>query len=179
MRLGQSNDPQRRTREQKYIKEQINGHIRSSTLKGMPRFTCRLIMIHIIEVSSPVGTRSKARVCGRSLAVIAGSNPTGSICMYIVSVVCCQVEVSASGWSLVQLIPTECGVPECDREAWIIRKPRHTGGCWVMGKEMIEVSSTVAEFCLHSSYIAMFHIWVFVMIYGLSGLTIKFANSSR
>jgi hypothetical protein len=28
----------------------------------------------------------------------------------LVSVVCCQVEVSASGWSLVQRSPTECGV---------------------------------------------------------------------
>jgi hypothetical protein len=28
----------------------------------------------------------------------------------VVSVVCCQVEVSASGWSLVQRSPTECGV---------------------------------------------------------------------
>jgi hypothetical protein len=33
-----------------------------------------------------------------------------------VSVVCCQVEVSATGWSLVQRSPTECGVSECDRE---------------------------------------------------------------
>jgi hypothetical protein len=35
----------------------------------------------------------------------------------LVSVVCCQVEVSASGWSLVQRNPTECGVSiKCDRE---------------------------------------------------------------
>jgi hypothetical protein len=33
-----------------------------------------------------------------------------------VSVVCCQVEVSATGWSLVQRSPTDCGVSECDRE---------------------------------------------------------------
>ena len=30
--------------------------------------------------------------------------------MFVVSVVCCQVEVSASGRSLVQRSPTECGV---------------------------------------------------------------------
>ena len=29
----------------------------------------------------------------------------------------CQVEVSATGWSLVQRSATECGVSECDREA--------------------------------------------------------------
>jgi hypothetical protein len=33
------------------------------------------------------------------------------------SVVCFQVEVSASGWSLTQRNPTECGVSECDSEA--------------------------------------------------------------
>jgi hypothetical protein len=36
----------------------------------------------------------------------------------LVSVVCCQVEVSATSWSLVQRNPTECGVSKkCDREA--------------------------------------------------------------
>jgi hypothetical protein len=31
---------------------------------------------------------------------------------------CCQVEVSATSWSLVQRSPTECGVSNvCDREA--------------------------------------------------------------
>jgi hypothetical protein len=39
----------------------------------------------------------------------------------VVSVVCCQVEVSATGWSLVQRNPTECGVSECNREASIKR----------------------------------------------------------
>jgi hypothetical protein len=41
--------------------------------------------------------------------------PPGYGCLSLVSVVCCQVEVSATGRSLVQRIPTECGVSECDR----------------------------------------------------------------
>jgi len=42
----------------------------------------------------------------------------GRGCLSLVSVVCCQVEIFASGWSLVQRSPTECGVSnECDREA--------------------------------------------------------------
>jgi hypothetical protein len=42
-----------------------------------------------------------------------GSNPAGSL----VSVVCCRVEVSATGWSLFQRSPTESGVSKvCDRE---------------------------------------------------------------
>jgi hypothetical protein len=44
-----------------------------------------------------VTTRSKASVCSRSLAGIAGSNPAGDMDDSVVSVVCCQVEVSASG----------------------------------------------------------------------------------
>jgi hypothetical protein len=36
--------------------------------------------------------------------------------MSVVSVVCCQVEISATGRSLVQRSPTDCGVYEGDRE---------------------------------------------------------------
>jgi hypothetical protein len=44
-----------------------------------------------------VAARSKAWVCGRSLAGFMGSSPAGDMDVYLVSVVCCQVEVSASG----------------------------------------------------------------------------------
>jgi len=36
--------------------------------------------------------------------------------MSLVSVVCCQVEVSATGRLHVQRNPTDCGLSECDRE---------------------------------------------------------------
>jgi hypothetical protein len=36
----------------------------------------------------------------------------GHGCLSVVSVVCCQVEVSATSWSLVQRSPTDCGVSE-------------------------------------------------------------------
>jgi hypothetical protein len=46
----------------------------------------------------PVAARSKTWVCGRSLAGIAGSNPAGGNgCLSVVSVVCYEVEVSATG----------------------------------------------------------------------------------
>jgi hypothetical protein len=61
--------------------------------------------------------------------------PPGAL-MSVVSVVCCQVQVSASGLSLVQRSPTDCGVPECDREASIMR-PWPTGGCGAMVKSVI------------------------------------------
>ena len=41
-----------------------------------------------------MAARSNALVCGRSLAGVAGSNPAGSMDVSVVSVVCCQVEVS-------------------------------------------------------------------------------------
>jgi hypothetical protein len=44
-------------------------------------------------------------------------------CLSLVSVVCCQVEVSAPGLSLIQRIPTECGVSECDHVVWIMGGP--------------------------------------------------------
>ena len=50
-----------------------------------------------IEKPVPVAERSKARVYGRSLAGIAGSNPVGGHgWLSVVNVVCCQVEVCAT-----------------------------------------------------------------------------------
>jgi hypothetical protein len=38
----------------------------------------------------------------------------GHGCLSLVSVVCCQVEVSATWRSLVQMSTTDCGASECD-----------------------------------------------------------------
>jgi hypothetical protein len=41
----------------------------------------------------------------------------GHGCLSVVSVVCCQVEVGVTSWSLVQRSPTDCGVSKvCDHE---------------------------------------------------------------
>ena len=45
----------------------------------------------------PFAARSKTWVCGRSLNGIVGSNPTGGMDVCLVSVVCCLVEVYATG----------------------------------------------------------------------------------
>ena len=50
----------------------------------------------------------------------------GQGCLSLVSVVCCKVEVFATGRSLVQWSPTEYGVSECDRGTSTRRKPRPT-----------------------------------------------------
>jgi hypothetical protein len=75
-----------------------------------------------------VAPRSKAWVCGRSLGGIAGANTFGVVfvpCEFVL----CQVEVTATGRSLVQRSPTEC-----DREASIIRRPWPTRCCCIMGE---------------------------------------------
>ena len=66
------------------------------------------------HVPIPVAEWSNAMVYGRSLAGIAGSNTAGGHgCLSVVNIVCCQVEVSVTGRSLVQRCPTDCGVSLC------------------------------------------------------------------
>ena len=51
-----------------------------------------------------------------------------------VSVVYCQVKISALGCSLVKGSPAELGVSECDREASTVRRSWPTGGCRAIKK---------------------------------------------
>jgi hypothetical protein len=58
----------------------------------------------------PVAARSKGWVCYRPLSGIAGSNTARGMDVCLVSVVYCQVEVPATGRSLVQRSPALCCV---------------------------------------------------------------------
>jgi len=62
-----------------------------------------------LRMADPSG-HAKVWVYCRSIAGIAGSNPSG---VSLVSVVYGQVEVSAKGISHVERSSTECGVSEC------------------------------------------------------------------
>jgi len=55
--------------------------------------------------------------------------------MFVVSALCCQVEVSASGWSLVQRSPTDWCVAVCDLETSWMRRPWPTEGCHAKNKQ--------------------------------------------
>ena len=44
-------------------------------------------------------------------------------CLSLVSVVCCEIDVSVWGRSLAQRSPTECGVSGCHREATTMKRP--------------------------------------------------------
>ena len=91
-----------------------------------PQYLTQIFLPHI---KSSLGTgkqivvaRFKVRVRCRSLAGIASWNPAGGMDL-LLSVLCCQVEVSALGLSHVQRSPTECGVSEYDYEASILGRP--------------------------------------------------------
>jgi hypothetical protein len=60
--------------------------------------------------------------------------PPGHECPSLVSVVCCQVEVSEMGRSLVQGSYIECGVSECYHEASRRRWPGPSTGCCAIKK---------------------------------------------
>jgi hypothetical protein len=81
-----------------------------------------------------VAARYEARVCGRLMGC-GFEYHRGHGCLSLVSIVCCQVEVSVTSWPLIQRSPTECGVSECDREASTMRRPWPTRGCCVMKKK--------------------------------------------
>ena len=48
---------------------------------------------------------------------------------------CCQVEVSATNWSLVQRSPTDCDASLCDLETSWMRRPWPTVGCCAKYKQ--------------------------------------------
>jgi hypothetical protein len=54
------------------------------------------LRINVIITTPPSNGRAvEALICGRSLAGVLCSNPPGHGCLPVVSVLCCQVEVSA------------------------------------------------------------------------------------
>ena len=75
--------------------------------------------------------------------------PSGAWMSVYLSVVCCQKEVSATGRSLVQRSPTECGVSVCDREASTMRKPLPITGCRAMGGKKSPRKQTQLHFFQH------------------------------
>ena len=74
----------------------------------------------------PSAARSKAWAKDRWIPGIAGSNRAECMRVCFLWVLCCQVEVSETGWSLVQRSFTECAVSECDFETSTMRRPRST-----------------------------------------------------
>ena len=72
--------------------------------------------------------RSSARVCGRLLAGIVGSDPAGGewVCVSCECFACCQLQVSATTFHHVQRL---CCVTVCDLGTSRMRRPWPTLGC--------------------------------------------------
>jgi hypothetical protein len=90
--------------------------------------TSLISLTYKVTMLIPVAARSKAWVLRPLACWDCGFEfRRGHGCLFLVSFVCCQVEVCASGWSLVQRSPFECGVSECDHESTIMRRHWPTG----------------------------------------------------
>jgi hypothetical protein len=89
-----------------------------------------------------------------------------------VSVVCCKVEVSETGWSLVQMSPTECGV---SKKCVIVkprkmRRPRPQRGCRAIGKKKLQCRREHFKLIVNlkpydnSSWIVPNHVYIIICI---------------
>jgi hypothetical protein len=90
--------------------------------------------------------------------------------MSVVSVVCCQVEVSASGRSLVQGSPTERSVSDCDRGLSLIRRPcSNVSTCIMEERKSYGVHDIVTMLPKLSQYrqLCIFTIYVFKISFNI------------
>jgi hypothetical protein len=100
----------------------------------------------IMTCRRSVASRSNCGVCGRSLGWDCGFEPRQwHRWLSLVNVVCCQVEVHASGWLLLQGSPTECGVPEWDRDLLIKRRPWPIRDCWDLEEKQHLATACVSD----------------------------------
>jgi hypothetical protein len=98
---------------------------------------------------------SKAWICGCSLAGIAGSNHAGGHgCPCLVSVVCCQVEVSGTGRSLVQSVVCLCVIskPQQGEDLAPVGLSNHVGRDEGTYKYEAQVSAIRASIVITSSF---------------------------
>ena len=92
--------------------------------RGYASFITSSIVITLVAVFALSGVGLWSLACWDA----GFESRSGHGYLSVVSVVC-QVEVSASGWSLVQKSPTECSVSACDREASTTKSFWSTTGC--------------------------------------------------
>jgi hypothetical protein len=88
----------------------IHEHINVGTIRtrDVQLFFSYSVSLQIKRIHS---AGSKAWVCSRSLPGTAIPNPSGDMGLSLVNILCCQVEVSATGRSVIQRSP-----PETERE---------------------------------------------------------------
>jgi len=88
----------------------------------------------------------KAWVFDRSVAGTAGSNPTGSMAVCLLWVLCVvrQRSLRRADYSPRGVLPSVCHrVKSWSLDRWIMRRPRPTGGCCALGENKV----LAREFC--------------------------------
>jgi len=81
--------------------------------------------LYLMTMSILVAVRSKTWICCHALAGTGGFEfHRGHGCLSPVNGVCCHVEVSARGRSLIQRSRNKCGVFECDTKTLTMKRAR-------------------------------------------------------
>jgi hypothetical protein len=95
-----------------------------------------IFFVAISESADPSGREvlSRGSAATPLLALRVPIPPGGHGYLSLIHLVCCQVVVSASSWSLVRKSLTGRGVTERNREVSVLRRPWFTRGCCTMGK---------------------------------------------
>jgi hypothetical protein len=105
---------------------------------------------YLVTLNNPVAARSKAWVCGRSLAWIVSSNPPEA--WMSVSCECCVLSGRGLCVELITRPEEYCGVSEYDREVLIMRGPGP--GVWGLlrhgGKNYKLISCLAYTICMRS-----------------------------
>ena len=96
-------------------------------------------------------------------------------CFSLFSVVCCQVDVSVTGRSLVQRSPTKRGVSECDLENSMMRRPCITISIRTTTTTTTTTSSSSSSSSSSNSSLALFH----QQIIRLQSTHFPFSNNYR
>ena len=101
----------------------VSCHIHSTWTNHSPPFLSYIIPITMDQTCRSQWLRGLRLFRSLTCCDRGFESHQGQGCLAVVSAVCCQVGVSAMGWSLVQRSPTDCGASLC-----VIKKTQKWGG---------------------------------------------------
>jgi len=76
-------------------------------------YICLLVLLFTTTIINYQDKKRKPIPVAARVGDFGFESPQGHGRRSVVSVVCCQIEVSATSWSLVQRSPTDCGASLC------------------------------------------------------------------
>jgi hypothetical protein len=115
--------------------------ILSASLRPRPFRSFVTLTVHFsvcnISDSCPISVADRSKWRRLAVACLLGLQVRTSpgAWMFVVSVVCCHVEVPATVWSLVERSPIETCVTECVLETSRKKRPRSALGCYLCQKK--------------------------------------------